>query len=120
MTLTDAIREASTGHEISFLLTSYVEAVRYCDKLCNLPAQMRELPFRGTEDLKARVEALKLRFGEPSAMPDNKEFLIIKEALETFGAALDRTYLLTGCGNAPATDNGRLNQAASEKALAAV
>lgn len=96
MTLTDAIREASTGYEIYFLLTSYVEAVRYCDKLCYFPAQMRDLPFTGMEDLKARVEVLKRRLGEPSEMPDSKNLMIIRETLDIFGAALDRLSLLNG------------------------
>lgn len=94
--LTDAIREASTGHEIYFLLTSYVEAVRYCDKLCYFPAPMRDLPFTGKDDLKARVEDLELRFGEPSETPDSGDLMIVWEALDIFGAALDRPDLLDG------------------------
>jgi len=96
MTLTDAIRAASTRHEIYFLLTSYVEAVRYCDKLCYLPAPMRDLPIMGMDDLKARVEELKLKFGEPSTMPDSKDLMIIRETLGIFGAALGRLYSLDG------------------------
>ena len=86
MMIIDAIREASTEQEVYFLLTCYVDAVRYCDKLCNLPGPMRDLPFTGMDDLKARVEALKFRFTE--------NLLIINEALAIFGAALDRLYSL--------------------------
>lgn len=96
MMIIDAISEASTEHEIYFLLTCYVEAVRYCDKLGNLPEPMRVLPLRGTDDLSARVEALMFRFEEPSGMPDGRNFRIIREAVDIFGAALDRLYSLDG------------------------
>lgn len=96
MMIIDAISKASTEHEIYFLLTSYIEAVRYCDKLCHLPEPMRALPFRGTDDLKARVEALMFRFGEPCGMPDDRNFPIIKESLDIFGVALDRLCSLYG------------------------
>jgi hypothetical protein len=96
MIFIDAIREASTEHEIYFLLTCYVEAIRYCDTLRHFPEPMRDLPIRGTSDLKTRMDALKFRFGEPSGMPDDRSFLIVKETFDIFGAALDRLYSLDG------------------------
>lgn len=90
MMIIDAIREASTKHEIYFFLTCYVDAVRYCDKLGHFPEPMRDLPFRGTEDLKTRIEALESRFGASSGMTDDRSSPIIRESLDIFGAALDR------------------------------
>lgn len=86
MMITDAIREASTEHEIQFLLTAYVEAVRYCDKLDILPGSMKDLPLAGVDDLKARVEGLKAGLGGTN----DRDRLVVSEAMAIFAAALER------------------------------
>lgn len=86
MLMTDAIRDAATEHEIFFLLTSYVEAVRYCDRLDTLPPAMKDLPVSGMGDVVARMDALRAGLG---ATP-REERAVIREALEIFGAALVR------------------------------
>jgi hypothetical protein len=86
MLITDAIRDAATEHEIYFLLTAYVEAVRYCDKLDTLPPAMKDLPVGGVNDVVARMEALRAGLG---ATP-REERAVLREALEIFGAALVR------------------------------
>jgi hypothetical protein len=96
MMIIDAISEASTEDEIYFFLTCYVEAVRYCDKLCDLPEPMRALPFRGAHDLTARIQALTARFGVASGMADDQDSLILTETIDIFGAALERLSALDG------------------------
>ena len=94
MIIIEVIREASTEHEIYFLLTAYVEAVRYGDKFNTLPAQMRDLPLTNMANVKERVEGIK-------AGLDRTNFLdrpVIKEAMDIFIVALDRLVSLKGVG----------------------
>src|ERR1043165_5550953 len=90
MTILEVLRQAANETEIYFLLTSYVEAVRYCDKFHTLPAQMRDLPLVGADDLKRRVERLRAGL-DRSDMLDRP---IIREASEIFAAAVDRMTAL--------------------------
>lgn len=90
MLINDAIREASTEHEIFFLLTAYVEAVGYCDKLQLLPGEMRDLPLAGASDVKARVHALQQRLQSVASGSDIAARSTMGEALEIFNTALRR------------------------------
>lgn len=94
MTLTDAIRNASIVHEIHFLLTSYVEAVRYCDQLGRLPDEMRGLPINGRDDLIVRIGTLKAVFGASPEKLGDKDRVVVKEALDIFCCALARLNYL--------------------------
>jgi hypothetical protein len=94
MTITDAIRESTSEHEIYFLLTCYVEAVRYCDKLSTFPEPMRELPFLGMDDLKDRVEALTPRLDAEAEVSENRDLVIVREAIEIFSTAWGRLLAL--------------------------
>ena len=94
MMITDVIREAGTEHEIYFLLTSYVESVRYCDKLGGLPVHMRELPLSGRDDIRARVERLRdAELGLPAAT-QGRGHAVVAEAIDVFVAALGRLEAL--------------------------
>jgi hypothetical protein len=93
MLIVDIIREAGNEHEIYFLLTSYVEALRYCDPLHLLPGDVRELPFNGAEDLSVRAERLRAVLESP-AVPDDKIRLVLAEALDIFGVARHRLETL--------------------------
>jgi len=66
MLITDVIREADNAHEIYFLLTAYVEAVRHCDPLHRLPDFMTELPVAGLADVKARAERMQSLLESPA------------------------------------------------------
>jgi hypothetical protein len=91
-TINDVIREASNEHEVYFLLTSYVETVRFCDKLNCLPPPVRELPLGGVEDVKNRIGGLKAELGT-SHVDDNSR-VIVEEAAGLFGEALNRLLWL--------------------------
>lgn len=86
MPIIDAICEADSEHEIYFLLTAYVEAIRHCDKLGALPERLTRLPFPGVEDLKTRVEELRADFGEI----EGRDRAVLREAIEIFCAAIER------------------------------
>lgn len=90
MLINDAIREAKTEHEIFFLLTAYVEAVGYCDKLHLLPGEMRDLPLAGFPDVEARVYGLNLRLQNMAPGSDVTIRPAINEALEILNTAMHR------------------------------
>jgi hypothetical protein len=92
MTLNDVIREANNEHEVYFLLTSYVETVRYCDKLSCLPPPVRELPLDGLEDVRNRIGGLKAELSAPDV--DENSRLVVKEAADLFDEALNRLQWL--------------------------
>jgi hypothetical protein len=89
MMMTDVIRESVSEHEIYFLLTAYVQAVRHADKLECLPSPLRGLPLNGTDDLRERVEALQTLRGSPRA-PGALEPVLLGEALDIFATAHGR------------------------------
>ena len=94
MTINDVIREARTEHEIYFLLTSYVEAVRYCDRLSFLPAQVRDLPLGGVEDVKKRIAGLRAQLGRSPIGDTGTSEQIVKETAAVLGDALARLQWL--------------------------
>jgi len=94
MIITDIIRNASAAPEIYFLLTSYVEAARYCDPLERLPADVRYLPIDGVDDLSARVDRLKSALAAPPDEMIAQDRAIVREALDIYGYALKRLRYL--------------------------
>ncbi len=100
MLITDVIREAENPHEIYFLLTAYVEAVRYSDPLHRLPGFITELPFTGLVDVLARAERLRLTLESPAgadpAIPS-----ILAEALGILTTAGKRLESLRGAALSP-------------------
>ena len=101
MPITDAIQELHTEHEIFFLLTAYVETLRFCDKLGLLPWQMRDLPLAGLDDVEARIEGLRLQLREMVSNADRRASLIIEETIQVFDTALRRLAFLQAGGDLP-------------------
>lgn len=93
MTINDVIREAKSEHEVYFLLTAYVEAVRYVDKMSFLPPSVRDLPLNGVDDVKARFDGLKAELGQ-SSNSDSRSLAIVKESADILGDALARLQWL--------------------------
>ena len=96
MTINDVIREAKSEHEVYFLLTAYVEAVRYVDRMSSLPASVRELPLNGMDDVKARFDGLQAELGRRGrgGRPDTRSLAIVKESADILGDALTRLQFL--------------------------
>ena len=90
----DVIRGAETDHEIYFLLTAYVQAVRHGDRLRLAPDLLARLPLHGMSDVQSRFEALVPELDKASRRLDSKGCLLIREALNIFGTALDRLTAL--------------------------
>jgi len=101
MLISNAIQEVNTEHEMFFLLTAYIEAVGFCDKLNLLPWQMRDLPLAGADDVKARVYSLRLQLRSMAFDADHSARLIIEETIDVFGTALRRLAFLQADGGLP-------------------
>src|SRR5688500_973155 len=92
-TINDVIREATNEHEVYFLLTAYLEAVRHGDMLGCLPGSVRDLPLQGLDDVRARVDGLKAELQQP--LPRNtRTRVIVTESTELFSEALNRLVWL--------------------------
>lgn len=90
MMMTEAILNADTEHEVYFLLSAYVEAVRYGDKLHCMPECIRRLPLNGIADVRARFEKLVAELDVASDRLDDKVSVVLREALHVFGTACSR------------------------------
>ena len=91
-TIHDVIREATSEHEVYFLLTAYVEAVRYGDMLNYLPGQVRELPLHGFDDVRTRVDGLRAELTRSPA--GDRSQVIVRETTDLFCEALNRLQWL--------------------------
>jgi hypothetical protein len=90
-TLNEVIREATNEHEVYFLLTAYVEAVRHGDLLSSLPGPVRELPLQGLDDVRTRVDGLRAELGSTR---NTRTRVIVAESTEIFSEALNRLQCL--------------------------
>jgi hypothetical protein len=96
MMISDVILEANTEHEVFFLLTAYVESLRYCDKLGTLPHNLTRLPLSGMGEVQNKFVGLRA-----ALIAEGKDYgpgthAILREAADIFGAAVDRLDWLTG------------------------
>jgi len=92
-TINEVIREATSEHEVYFLLTSYVEAVRQGDMLSCLPGEVRELPVQGVDDVRARIDGLKTELRQ--SLPRNtRSRVIVEQTTDLFSEALNRLLWL--------------------------
>lgn len=94
--ITDVMREAESEHEIYFLLTAYLEALRFSDKLNLLPAPLERLPITGMADVGKRFEQLFIELDSASKGLNNNACIVIKEALHIFSTAFNRLASLPG------------------------
>jgi hypothetical protein len=93
--IADEIRNAKTEYEIYFLLASYIEAVRFADKLhCGVPMHVTQLPLHDNADVRERFELLLAELDMASKRLDDSSCTILKEAVYMFGCALQRLGVL--------------------------
>lgn len=91
---TDIIRTAENEHEIYFLLTSYIDAVRSSDRLSGPPEPLTRLPLSGCPDVKDRFEKLMVEQDTSSKRLDERGCVVIREAVHILGTALNRLMLI--------------------------
>ena len=92
--ITDYIRQAKTEYEIYFLLTAYIQTVRFCDKVECMPKHMAALPLGGKADLQARFDGLIVDLDSASKRLDDKACVVIKEALVVLSSTLNRLWAI--------------------------
>lgn len=90
MMISDVMHRASSEHEIFFLLTAYVESLRYSDIPGALPEHLTRLPLSGTGDVHRRRNALRTELNTVTAEHTGKRRAILLEAANVLGAALER------------------------------
>jgi chemotaxis family two-component system response regulator Rcp1 len=94
MMFTDIIRTADSEHEIYFLLTSYIDALRSSSRLDSAPESLTRLPLSGWDDVKNRFDKLMLELDTASKRLNERGCVVIKEALHILGTALNRLVLI--------------------------
>lgn len=87
MLMIDVLRVADSDYVIYFLLTAYIEAARYSNKL---PAHLTDWPLFRTSDVKERFDKFVGELYITSKRPDAKACVLMSEALHLFGTALHR------------------------------
>lgn len=90
MMIADVIRETTTEQEIYFLLTAYIEAVKYSGQTNNLPQGVTRLPLHRIDDVETRFEELTTELDMLSWSETDGGCLILREAADIFAAALSR------------------------------
>ncbi len=91
----DTIRNSNTEHEIYFLLTSYLEAVRFCDKLnCCFPERITHLPLNDIADVRERFRYLMIELDAASKRLDDSSCTVLREGVHILGAGLNRLRML--------------------------
>ena len=93
MIIADAIATASSEHEVYFLLTAYLEAVRYGDRHGLLPDELTRLPVTGHADVEDRLHHLGTEPAPPAPSSERARTLI-REARNVMGTAHERLMLL--------------------------
>jgi len=92
--ITDVIREAESEHEIYFLLTAYLEAIYFSDKLNLHPDLADILPIASMEKVRERFVQFIVELDRASKELNHNACLVIKEAILIFNTALNRLELL--------------------------
>ncbi len=92
--MTDLILKSANDHEIRFLLTSYLDAVRHGDGQNGLAESITTLPLTGEADVNRRVAALLTELDAASKRLDDRGCDRIKEALRIFATASDRLHCI--------------------------
>ena len=90
----DTIRGANTEHEVYFLLTSYIDSVKFSDKQQSVSEKITRLPFNGAADVKERFEQLMFELDAASKRLDDNACTVIREGVHIFGSALNRLRMI--------------------------
>jgi hypothetical protein len=95
MQMLDVMRRVNSEHEVRFLLSAYVETLRFYDAGRSLPQGVTMLPLAGVDDVRERFEALlDIDLCGSAAHRSECVHAIVREAAEIFGAALGRLQIL--------------------------
>ena len=105
--ITDVIREAESEHEIYFLLTAYLEAIHFSDKL-KLQSDLADiLPMASMDKVRKRFEEFIVELDRASKELNHDACLVLKEAMLIFNIALNRLELLANRQSLPSAEHRR-------------
>lgn len=105
--ITDVIREAKSEHEIYFLLTAYLEAIHFSDKLQPQPDLADILPIASIEKVRNRFEHFIYELDRASKELNHEACLVLKEGMLIFNIALNRLELLANRKSFSSTEQRR-------------
>ena len=105
MKLTDLIRASGSDHEIRFLLTSYLDAVRQGRAPNGLVESVISTPLTDVADVNRRIAALLGELDIASKRLDDRRCSQIKEALQVFATASERMQCLVAQRNLVASNS---------------
>jgi hypothetical protein len=99
--ITDVIREAKSEHEIYFLLTAYLEAIHFSDKLQPQSDLADILPIASIAKVRERFEHFIVELDRASKELNHEACLVLKEGMLIFNTALNRLEALASRQNLP-------------------
>jgi hypothetical protein len=105
MQLTDLIRASASDHEIRFLLSSYLDAVRHGREPSSLVESAISTPLTDVSDVNRSIAALLGELDIASKRLDDRGCAQIKEALQVFATASERMQCLVAQRNLTIRDN---------------
>lgn len=94
MTIRRVILEAGAAEPICFLLTAYIEATRFYVGQNDGFERLMHLPLGGMDDIRARLDELKLLVCDPLPNENGIYNDILDEAIGIFSAAFNRLQFL--------------------------
>ena len=94
MTIRRVILEADAAEPIYLLLTAYIEATRFYVRQDDGLERLMHLPVGGMDDIRARLDELKLLTCDPSLNQPGRYNDMLDEATGIFSAAFNRLQFL--------------------------
>lgn len=94
MTIRRAILEAGAAESIYFLLMAYIDTTRFYARQNDGFERLMQLPVGGMDDIRARLEGLKLLVCDPLLNPDGMYNDMLDEAIGIFSVAFNRLQFL--------------------------
>lgn len=94
MTIRRVILEADAAEPIYFLLTAYIEATRFYVRQNDGFERLMHLPLGGMDDIRARLDELKLLVCDPLPNENGIYDDMLDEAISIFSASFNRLQFL--------------------------
>ena len=94
MTIRRVILEADATEPICFLLTAYIEATRFYVSQNDGFDRLMHLPLGGMDDIRARLDELRLLACDPLLNQNGRHNDVLDEATGIFSAAFNRLQFL--------------------------
>jgi len=94
MMIADVVRRSDSECAIYFLLSAYLQALRFGDNSSRVPESITRLPLTCASDVRTRFEQLMIELDTASRRLDDDSCSAIRGALHMVGAASSRLKLI--------------------------